>query len=242
MSENYLHNLVKIHGNEKSIVERCVVDAEGAENYQDFVARVKSCLVSRPDDYAEDICALSKEIRLVDQHIGGYRLLHDKSSVPSITDNHDLKGFLLGISHLFFDDFTKKNIILSLHKLEEDFLCSIEYETFNVAIHCFLENAVKYTMPYSKIVVTTDKQMHTLVFDMDSIRIEREEIASILERGVYGRNVPSDLRGQGIGMFLINQALRRSGVTFSMFPDLSRIRESDGIKYSHNTFTMQFPR
>ncbi len=201
MSDDYLHNIVKIHGNQKSIVERCVHGAEGQASYNDFVATVKRDIEKKPDEFAEDICALSKEVRLVDYHIGGYKLLQDSFSRINITDNHNLRKFLLGLSHLFFESFTKNSVVLSLHDIDENFLCSFEYETFNIAMHSFLENTVKYSKPYSRVNVYTHTESGDLIFEMESVRIEKDETEKIFERGVFGRNVPDDLRGSGIGMY-----------------------------------------
>lgn len=240
MADDYLHNIIKIHGNQKSIVERCVCDSEDQASYNDFVVAVQRSLQSKPKEFAEDICALSKEIRLVDYHIGGYKLLRDADKKIAITDNHNLKKFLLGLSHLFFEAFRKNNFVLSLHNINNDFRCSFEYETFNIAMHSFLENAVKYCKPYTQATAYTKNESGELVFEMTSIRLERDEIKTILERGVFGKNVPEDLRGNGIGMYQVDKALNRSKILFTISADLSQASEVNGIKYTPNTFTFKF--
>lgn len=241
MADDYLHNVIKIHGNQKSIIERCVSRAEGSSlTYKDFIDAVKSDIQTRPEVFADDICALSQEIRLIDYHIGGYKLLRDKHTRISITDNHNLRKFLLGLSHLFFDTFKKKGVILSLHSLDDSFHTSFEYETFNIAMHSFLENAVKYSRPYSKITVNLERDISRLVFEMESVRIEKHELETILERGTYGVNVPEDLKGTGIGMYQLKTALERSGIAFSITPDHSRSWELDGVRYTRNLFSFDF--
>ncbi|MEK7568672.1 MAG: ATP-binding protein [Patescibacteria group bacterium] len=242
MADDYLHNIIKIHGNQKSIVERCVFGAEGQESYTDFVSVVKENVQRNPDMFAEDICALSKEIRLVDYHIGGYNLLRDASSRVTITDNHNLKKFLLGLSHLFFEFFRKNNVVVSLHDISESFLCSFEYETFNIAMHSFLENTVKYSKPYSRIIVYTRTESGELIFQMESVRIEKDEIIKIFERGVFGRCVPEDLRGSGIGMYQLKKALDRSRISVTVSPDHSQSSEVNGVRYTKNTFSFRFPK
>ena len=242
MSDDYLHNIVKIHGNQKSIVERCVHGAEGQASYNDFVATVKKDIREKPDEFAEDICALSKEVRLVDYHIGGYKLLQDSFSRINISDNHNLRKFLLGLSHLFFESFKKNDVILSLHDIDENFLCSFEYETFNIAMHSFLENTVKYSKPYSRVIAYTNSESGNLVFEMESVRIEKDETEKIFERGVFGRNVPDDLRGSGIGMYQLKKALDRSRISIEISSDLSRSSEVNSVRYTPNTFIFQFPK
>ena len=242
MADDYLHNIIKIHGNQKSIVERCVFGAEGQESYDDFVSVVKENVQRAPGVFAEDICALSKEVRLVDYHIGGYNLLRDISSRITITNNHNLKKFLLGLSHLFFESFRKNNVVVSLHDVNEDFLCSFEYETFNIAMHSFLENTVKYSKPYSRVIVYTRAESSELIFQMESVRIEKDEITKIFDRGISGRCVPADLRGSGIGMYQLKKALDRSGISITVSPDLSQSSEVNGVRYTKNTFSFRFPR
>ena len=243
MADDYLHNIVKIHGNQKSIVERCVSEAEGKENYNEFVTAVKENIQREPGIFAEDLCALSKEVRLIDYHIGGYKLLHDASARVSVTNNHNLKKFLLGLLHLFFDSFKKNNVLVSLHEVDENFFCAFEYETFNIAMHSFIENAVKYAKPYSKIVVHTKAGGRELSFVMESIRIEKDEIRKIYERGAYGSNVPEFLRGNGIGMYLLKQSLDRSNISIDIAPDYSQNSTgADNIQYIKNTFMFTFPK
>lgn len=242
IADDYLHNIVKIHGNQKNILERCIYGSEGQDNYNDFVESVKNKIMSNPDEFSEDICALVKETRLVDYHIGGYNLFHNLSPEPSITENHNLRKFLLGLSHLFFNELKKNNVVLSLHNINKDFQCSFEYETFNVAMHCFIENLVKYSKPYTTVAVYTDDTNGKLIFKMESIRLERNERNEIFKRGVYGSNVPDDLRGKGIGMYQLKKAIDRSGIKLDIEPDYSKMSDLNGVKYTTNNFIFSFPR
>jgi len=242
MADDYLHNITKIHGDQKSIVERCVAGAEGQESYDDFVSVVEANIKNNPAIFAEDICALSKEVRLVDYHIGGYNLLHNLSSRITITNNHNLRKFLLGLFHLFFDYFKKNGVIVNLRGVSDKFICSFEYETFNIAMHSFLENTVKYAKPYSKIFVHTSENSGELIFEMESIRIEGDEILKIFERGVSGRLVPDDLRGSGIGMYQLKRALDRSKISIRISPDYNQNSEVGEVKYTKNIFSFTFPK
>ncbi|MDD2208752.1 MAG: hypothetical protein PHU45_05355 [Bacilli bacterium] len=240
IADDYLHNVIKIHGNQKNILERCIFGIEGQEKHSDFVQAVKNKMSSSLDESAEDICALVKETRLVDYHIGAYNLFHNLSPKPNITENHNLKKFLLGLSHLFFDSLNKNNITLSLHKVNSNFKCAFEYETLNVAMHCFIENLVKYVKPYTTVYADSDDSNGRLVFTMESIRIEKKELSDIYERGVSGSNVPSDLRGNGIGMYQLKKAIDRSGISLNIDIDYSQNSEVDEIAYTKNTFTFHF--
>jgi hypothetical protein len=242
IADDYLHNIVKIHGNQKSILERCVLGAEGQDSYNEFVESVKEKIETNLEESVEDICALVKEVRLIDYHIGSYNLFHNLSLSPNITENHNLRKFLLGLSHLFFDSFKKNNIVLNLHKINNDFKCSFEYETFNVAMHSFIENLTKYVKPYTTVDVYTDDTNGYLIFDMDSIRIEKKEIENIFKRGISGSNVPDSLKGDGIGMYQLKKAIDRSGITLNINPDYSNASIVGGINYTKNSFVFIFPK
>lgn len=242
IADDYLHNIVKIHGNQKSILERCVFGTEGQDSYNDFVEAVKNKIKNTPDEFSEDICALVKETRLIDYHIGGYNLFHNLSPKPSITENHNLRKFLLGLSHLFFDSLSKNNIVLSLHNINRDFKCSFEYETFNVAMHCFIENLVKYSKPYTTVTARTDNSTGKLIFNMESIRLERNEINEIFKRGISGSNVPDDLRGKGIGMYQLKKAIDRSSIKLDIESDYSGMSKINGVSYTPNNFIFSFPK
>ena len=240
IADDYLHNFTKIHSNQKSIIERCVNRAENQPSYNDFVLAVQNSLLKTPGDFAEDICALSKEVRLVDYHIGGYKLLNDATQKITITHNHKLKKFLLGLSHLFFESLRKKNVVLSLHDIDENFKCSFEYETFGIAMHSFLENTVKYSKPHSSARAYTDIASGELIFEMMSIKIENDELNTILERGISGKNIPEDIRGDGIGMYQLDTALKRSLISFQIITNHSEISQVNGIEYTQNIFKFKF--
>lgn len=240
MTDDHLHNLIKIHGNQTSIIERCISGAEGCIKYEDFVRGVREGLLSRPDDFAEDVCSLFREVRLMEYHMSGYALLHGPSERVNITKNHSVQKILLGLAHLFFNSFKKNNVFLDLYGIDREFECSLEYETFNIAMHCFLENTAKYVKPYTKVELFSESENNSLVVSMVSIRIEKEELLTIRERGKYGAHVPEDLRGEGIGMFLVDQALKRSEIELTIKPDFSQQSELDGVPYTRNIFRFNF--
>lgn len=241
IADDYLHNIVQIHGNQKNILERCIFGAEGQDSYNDFVDSVKDKIENHLDESVADICALVKEVRLIDYHIGSYNLFHNLSLSPNITENHNLRKFLLGLSHLFFDSLKKNNIVLNLHQININFKCSFEYETFNVAMHSFIENLTKYVKPYTTVDVYTDDTNGYLIFDMHSIRIEKKEIENICKRGVSGLNVPESLKGAGIGMYQLKKAIDRSRITLNINPDYSNTSIVGGINYTKNSFVFIFP-
>ena len=131
--------------------------------------------------------------------------------------------------------------MFSLHDIDETFTCSFEYETFSMAMHCFIENATKYVKPYSKVVAYTDCEERKLIFEMESIRIEKEEVDRLYERGSFGMNVPEDLRGSGIGMYQIKKALARSKIKDSIVSKLNEQSELQGVRYTKNSFTFELP-
>ncbi len=126
-------------------------------------------------------------------------------------------------------------------EVDKNFLCSFEYETFNIAMHSFIENIVKYSKPYTTVRVYTQNESGELVFEMESIRIDRNEISKIFERGVSGRHVPEYLRGKGIGMYQLKKALDRSRISIIISADLSKGTKIGDINYTKNTFVFRFP-
>lgn len=238
--EEYLHNLVKIHGNQKSIIERFTDFDKPQESFNDFVDSVSLKIRNNPDQFAKDICDMSKEIRLMDYHIGGYRLLNDKKTEKSLT-KQNLKKFLLGLSHQFFKDLSGNNIYIELNGVSDKIYCLFEYETFNIAMHNFLQNAVKYSKPNSRIHVKTNDSKKQLIFSMDSVKIERDEMENLFEKGVYGKNTPEKFRGDGIGMNTLKKALMRSNITLHIDPEYANNENYNGVEYVRNVFRFNFP-
>jgi signal transduction histidine kinase len=240
--DEYLHNIIKIHGNQKVIVERFTYFEKPTESYSDFVEAVENKIREKPEEFSRDICELSKEIRFMDYHIGGYRLLNNKNLEKDIT-RQNLKRFLLGLSHQFFKDLSINDINLDLRDINENIFCYFEYETFNIAIHNFFQNAVKYTKPQSLIKVSTDnKSQLKLIFSMYSVKIEENEKKTIFDRGTYGVNTPKELRGNGIGMNTIKKALERSNIKLEIEVNQNTSVVSNGIPYTQNVFYFIFPK
>ncbi len=239
--DEYLHNIVKIHGNQKSIVERFTYFEKPKESYTDFVESVKNNIIENTTQFAKDICELSKEIKFMDYQIGGYRLLNDKNTEKSVT-KQNLRRFLLGLSHQFFKDFSVADIYIELYRIDWDVFCLFEYETFNIAMHNFLQNAVKYAKPGSRIHVTTINEKQQLVFSMDSVKIERDEILKIYEKGRYGKHAPENLKGDGIGMNTLKKALERSNVQLIIDPEYSNNSTYNNVEYVRNVFRFIFPK
>lgn len=238
--DEHLHNIIKIHGNQKSIIERCTYSGVHHESYGEFVKFVESNLLASPNQFAHDLCELSKEINFMDYHIGGYRLMSDKKMKKTVSFQ-GLKKFLLGLSYSFFDEFNKNKILLNLHDVDEKVFCEFEYETFNIAMHCFLQNAAKYAMPGSKIHVRTNDTKRQIIFSMTSVKIEKNEMGKIFEKGVYGVNAPQVLRGDGIGMFTLKKALERSGIDIYIDADYANNQNDGTVEYVKNSFELTFP-
>ena len=109
-------------------------------------------------------------------------------------------------------------------------------------MHCFIENLVKYSKPYTTVAVFTDDKSGKLIFDMESIRIEKQEVNDILKRGVSGSNVPDYLQGDGIGMYQLKKAIDRSDIKLSINSDYSKASKINDINYIQNTFIFSFPK
>lgn len=238
--DEYLHNIIKIHGNQKAIVERFTYFDKPTESHSDFIDAVENRIKEKPEQFARDICELSKEVRFMDYHIGGYNLLNNKKIEKSIT-RQNLKRFLLELSHQFFKDLSSNNISINLRDVRDDVFCSFEYETFSIAIHNFLQNAVKYAKPNSLIKVFTDTENKQLIFSMDSVKIEKNEMDRIYEKGTFGINTPERLRGNGIGMNTLKKALERSSINIYIAPDFNKSELFNGIHYVRNVFYFTFP-
>ncbi len=240
--DDFFHNIIKIHGDERNIIDRCLPKNNGEGlTCKDIVKEIEKHIKSNSGEVAEDLFELSREIDFMDYHFSGYRLMYNKQQESLTVTRHNLKKFLLKIYHRFLNDFADNNVKVNLHDMEDKYYCEFEYETLNVAMHNFFQNAAKYALPNSRISVNVDEE-DRLIFDMMSIKIEKGEMNSIKERGVFGVNTPDILKGAGIGMYQIDIALKRNNINFYILPDYSKYVEFEGTPYVKNKFEFTFSK
>lgn len=171
-----------------------------------------------------------------------YRKLDRSESVQLDIKEYPIKVVLMNVLHTFFGDFSNKGVYVHVN----DYFgkIKIDYETIQVAFYHLIENATKYSKPYSRIDVSFDENNNYLdiSFKMTSTYISQSERERIFEEG-YSGDIAREhgKNGDGIGMWRIKQMMQlNQGSTYVECGDDVHIEL--GIQYSSNTFVLRFKR
>lgn len=135
--------------------------------------------------------------------------------------NHHIHRVLMNLFYVFFPDFTDKEVIVDVAqtKLQSTF----DYETVTVALYYILDNIVKYIKPNSNLTVYIEKAQFastiTIIFDMVSIKVEKNELEKIFEEGISGSYaIQCGKSGQGIGMSRARELFNMNDMKISFEP------------------------
>lgn len=162
-----------------------------------------------------------------------YKKLDRNDAVLELS-SHPIKKVILNILHTFFVDFTSNEIYVSV--AEYNGRVKIDYESIQVALYHLIENASKYTMPNSNIEISFSEigNKVNISFKMRSLHISIDELEKIFEEGYSGKAAcNSQLNGDGIGMWQINQMVKLNNGEVSIKCGQETLK-INGIPYADN--------
>lgn len=94
----------------------------------------------------------------------------------------------------------------------------LDYNLINWAFYHLLNNAVKYCLEGSDLIIQSNSSKRTISIDMTSVRVASEEAESIFKpnvRGKYAEGLPGD----GLGMHFARVGLENMGAEIKFIPD-----------------------
>ncbi len=237
----HAHTLRTIQGKMKQKIDSLATRKDfRAKSYKKSKEKISKLISENLDKTSDIICQLNKRVAEIDAHIEGFDVLYlgDKSNFSK--KQVDIKKVILNITTPFLLDFQNKGvkIIYSFKdKYSLDNKVEINYKLFNLAYCNFLDNAIKYTLPDSQIVIDFNKKedKFQIKIKMMSLRIDSDEIERIFDQGYSGRHAEADA-GDGIGMSVIKKSLELMGLDIKINFDYSKSAVLDGRKYVENTF------
>lgn len=239
----FVHDIIKINGDQKAILSRLLSSLEDRHySHSEMISHLVYNISSQPENVAIEILKLQKHVLLADSSIAGQRLI--AGQIKGSLKQRRIRAFLLHIYHTFVDDFREKNINFTLD-VPEELERKIETETFRLAFHNFFQNSLKYSKPDSSITLQYNNESDSISVFMDSIKIHKSELSGddcIFNDGVFGREAPGVLRGSGLGLKKIINALSYSGVEFKIFPGNEDVSVGDVLFTKDNQFWFIFSK
>jgi signal transduction histidine kinase len=242
----FAHNLVDIDRKVKGHLERLAPDTLREKTYADFRDIVEERIKNNTQSDANDICQIAHRATDLEAQIAGLRVISGLADeiAPSLIDANILRT-LRRLQQPFLSELEKKHIHIDnrIDMGEADRRkVRIDPQLLNVALSQFFNNAVKYALPESAIVIDAIFESESCIvkIEMDSLLIEPYETDKIFQEKYKGRNARK-LPGSGIGMFMTRRALRIMKADIEVQPQASTERTIEGKKYCKNLFLLKFP-
>jgi K+-sensing histidine kinase KdpD len=116
----------------------------------------------------------------------------------------------------------------------EQELVDLDYNLLNWAFFHILNNAVKYCRPNSDLIIRNDFYRKTISVEMDSLRVEEDEVDAIFEQGKRGKNSEGTFSGEGLGMYFTKFGLDNLGAKITFTPINQICVEENGKQYCRN--------
>ncbi len=242
----FAHNLVDIDRKVKGHLERLAPDTLREKTYADFRDTVEERIKSNTQSAANDVCQIAHRATDLEAQIAGLRVISGLADeiAPSLIDANILRT-LRRLQQPFLSELEKKQIRIDnrIDMAEADRRkVRIDPQLLNVALSQFFNNAAKYALAGTAIVIdATFENEHCVVkVEMDSLLIEHYETNKIFQEKYKGRNAKK-LPGNGIGMFMTRRALRIMKADIEVHPQAGTEQIVDGKKYCKNVFLLKFP-
>ena len=141
------------------------------------------------------------------------RLIHPSSSPwnSSKMVKYNLHRVAKKLCSIQYYPARKKQVQITL--LGSTYNTIIAKENLFLAFYILFENAVKYAVPESEIVVrmSDEGSISTIVIENSSKDISEESMKHLTEKGFTGDNCPK-WRSSGLGLFLVSEILNDNGV------------------------------
>lgn len=241
----FFHNLVTTHaqlqGETESILpERALM---ATDSHADQLKVAQNAVRNRPDEAADALLQITKRVVDLQSQIQGFKILTGEATVDF--GWHNLRKALFSVLSPFYEKFVQANLTLKIHISEEAAaakMVHLDYKLFNVALHHFLSNALKYAKPRSYIDISFDPESMILEASMISVKIEPEEMDEIFKLGTPGKHAVA-FSGEGIGMYMVKRALEIMNSHMEIVMDPSYPKEIIlGVPYTKNRFLIHLPR
>ncbi|MEW6076562.1 MAG: hypothetical protein AB1724_01990 [Thermodesulfobacteriota bacterium] len=233
-----LHNLTSLNAHCIQEIFDLVSQDTLTKNISQQLKTVQNVLKASPQKAARTILRIAKNNLAMKSEFVAMRYLEDASPHPQLRV-HQIQKVVLNVLHAFFQDFTDHSVRVYVN--DSPFTVLLDYDTFHVALYHVFDNATKYIMPNSELIVSFEAKdgRVKVVLDMLSLPISPQELARLGEEGFSGSlAIRLQLAGHGLGMFRTKRLLTVNRGLLNVQPNISpsKVIKHNGITYEYNRF------
>lgn len=243
--KRFAHNLTHLQRRTKDTMNELVSDKARARPYKEFKEEVEKRIVANTSHAADVLCQMSHRTVDLDAQIETLRIISGfaDESAPSVPLLTDLRRAMFRLTNPFVDELRRNKVELELRITQatsDKSKVLLTHSLFGAAVWQLLDNAVKYVLPGSTIVISAlpDSRPQKLTIEMTSVRIDDDEYVKIFSERYTGRHAKNKA-GSGIGMFIVSKALSLMGATIAV-ARLQDHGELDGVPYARHEFAIAF--
>ena len=223
-SNTLLHNIVNFNAKTIQAINGYLLPEQLGRNYQEQIDSIINSITNEKQEWARRIFGYMKNSISMKVEISVFRRFIEENPEIKLQPTK-IKSAILNTFHLFFDDFSSKEVYVEIKDSNQKLL--IDHEIFQVAITHFADNATKYVAPNSRIIIDFKETTNNfkIIFDMISIPIDNDERYSMCDKGFSGNFAKANnLNGNGIGMYYISKALDFHEATLNIEIDVERTK------------------
>ena len=168
-------------------------------------------------------------------------LVYDRMQMEKVElspDNYKIRDVVMKTLHMFFDDFTKKSVLVVIDKNYDR--VRLDYESIATALYYIMENATKYIQPSTelKISFSDDEDYYRIHLAMHSYFLTETDRLHIFDNGYSGETAKrKKVNGHGYGMYRANKLMLQCGGKIETRFGKNPSKHED-VQYSYNVFTL----
>lgn len=241
-TKRLIHNLTSLNGHSIQELYSVVPQDILSQNHRDQIAVIKNVIINKLEDTAKMFIRIAKNNAAVKAEFAVFKQLYESNPILH-SSKHVVRSVVMNVLYTFFQDFADQGIHVEIKESTQSVF--FDYESIYVALYHLLENATKYVAPNSRVVISFDKKdsFLDLVFNMLSVKIEKEEVSLIVEEGYIGAMAKKlNKQGSGIGLNHVKRILGLNKCQLLIINDVAPANNKSisGVRYEQNKFVIRF--
>lgn len=210
-----------------------VIPSNIRNDWKTALSQLEKEISSKNEIATKALLHIYKNVQLIKAEMEVYDIMNSDTESLNIIEHPIRKVVDLSVQS-FFLDLLDRNINIKHGSSIDKVL--IDFPTFSVVLGHILDNVVKYALSNSTLNISfeSSKEIVKIIFSMNSILVEQEELDKIFLEKYSGHWVTEfELQGHGIGMYYAKKLVELNNGTI-VFKAGKEKYKYEGIPYADN--------